>query len=110
MWLTPSSTARRSTAIDWSRSLGVPFSKGRLPVSRIAPKPRRFTVRSPSCQVPAAAAGLSVEFTRKDYPAKPLTWLGACGPQPASRGRHGKGAVLAEPSVKDRVGTLAGLG
>ena len=63
MWLTPSSTARRSTAIDWARSLGEPFANGWLPVSRIAPKPSRLTVRSPRRQVPAAAAALS-EFTR----------------------------------------------
>ena len=56
MWLTPSSTALRSTAIDRSRSLGVPWWKAALPVSRIAPKPMRLTVRSPSVQVPAASA------------------------------------------------------
>jgi hypothetical protein len=56
MWLTPSSIARRSTAIDRSRPLGVPRWKAALPVSRIAPKPMRRTGRSPSVQVPAAAA------------------------------------------------------
>lgn len=56
MWFTPSSIALRSTAIDRSRSLGVPRLKAALPVSRIAPKPMRLTGRSPSCQAPAAAA------------------------------------------------------
>src|SRR4051812_15955625 len=56
MWLTPSSTARRSTAIEVSRSRGVPPWNGRLPVSRIAPKPSRLTVRRPNLQVPAASA------------------------------------------------------
>ena len=67
MWLTPSSTARRSTAIDWPRSLGEPFANGWLPVSRIAPKPSRLTVRSPRPQVPAAAAGVN-EVTRATLP------------------------------------------
>src|ERR1700677_98338 len=48
MWFTPSSTARRRTAIAWARS----GAAGR----RIAPSPIRLTVRSPSCQVPAASA------------------------------------------------------
>src|SRR5215472_4331693 len=56
MWLTPSSTARRSTPMDRSRSPGAPRPKTAPPVKRIAPKPSRLTVRSPSCQVPAAAA------------------------------------------------------
>src|SRR4051812_37273426 len=56
MWLTPSSTALRSTVIDRSRSLGVPRWKAALPVSRIAPNPMRLTDRSPSFQVPAASA------------------------------------------------------
>lgn len=63
MWLTPSSTARRSTAIDPSRSLGVPRWKAPLPVSRIAPKPTRLTGRSPSVQVPAALAVMVDEVT-----------------------------------------------
>jgi hypothetical protein len=61
MWFTPSSTARRSTLIDWSRLLGVPRSKTALPVSRIAPNPIRLTVKSPSCQVPADAAVIASE-------------------------------------------------
>ncbi len=56
MWFTPSSIALRSTAIDRSRSLGVPRLKAALPVSRIAPKPMRLTGRSPRVQVPEAAA------------------------------------------------------
>jgi hypothetical protein len=42
--------------MDCFRSLGVPRWKAALPVSRIAPKPMRLTVRSPSVQVPAASA------------------------------------------------------
>src|SRR5438034_10635461 len=56
MWFTPSSTARRSTPIERSRSLGTPRSNAALPVRRMAPNPSRLTVRSPSFQVPAAAA------------------------------------------------------
>ena len=63
MWFTPSPTARRSTRMDWSRSLGAPRSKAALPVSRMAPKPRRLTTMSPSFQVPAAAAGIASEVT-----------------------------------------------
>jgi hypothetical protein len=47
--------------MDWSRSLGVPRSKAALPVSRMAPRPRRLTIMSPSFQVPAAAAGIASE-------------------------------------------------
>src|SRR5690606_14413838 len=54
MWSTPSSTARRRTAIASSRRRGA-GSQG-IPVRRIAPRPIRLTVRSPSCQVPAALA------------------------------------------------------
>src|SRR5699024_9109040 len=54
MWLTPSSTARRSTAIaSWRlRDAG---SQG-IPVTRIAPYPIRLTVRPPRRQVRDAAA------------------------------------------------------
>src|ERR1700730_3084358 len=53
--LTPSSTARRRTAIAAARSLGGPQIPS--PVSRIAPKPRRLTVSSPpSVIVPPLAA------------------------------------------------------
>src|ERR1044072_1252030 len=61
MWLTPRSIAFRSTAIDLSRSLGVPWWKAALPVSRIAPNPSRLMVRSPSVQVPAACAVIVCE-------------------------------------------------
>src|SRR5438105_12886340 len=43
----PSSTARRSTLCACLRSLGSPQMFG-LSITRIAPKPRRFTSRSPS--------------------------------------------------------------
>src|ERR1700759_3090051 len=67
MWLTPSSTARRSTVRDRLRSLVVPLPNGTLPVSRIAPKPSRLTVRSPSRHVPAAAASRAGELTGPAY-------------------------------------------
>ena len=55
MKFTPSSTARRRTAIASSRSAGGPQIPG--PVIRIAPKPSRLTVRSPpTSMVPAVAA------------------------------------------------------
>ena len=55
MKLTPSSTTRRSVAMAWSRLGGSPQMP--LPVIRIAPNPRRLTVRSPPMSmVPAAAA------------------------------------------------------
>ncbi len=55
MKLTPSSTARRSTACASSRSGGSPQIP--RPVIRIAPNPRRLTVRSPPMSiVPASAA------------------------------------------------------
>ena len=65
MWFTPSSTARRSTAIDWSLSPGGLLSHGILPGSRIAPNPSRLTSLSPSRHVPAAAA--LVASTRTGY-------------------------------------------
>jgi hypothetical protein len=55
MKLTPSSTARRNTAFASSRSAGWPQIPS--PVIRMAPKPRRLTVRSPPTSiVPAIAA------------------------------------------------------
>src|SRR5580704_1514361 len=55
MKLTPSSTTRRSVAMAWSRLGGSPQMP--RPVIRIAPNPRRLTVRSPpTSMVPAAAA------------------------------------------------------
>src|SRR5579875_1981129 len=67
MWLTPSSTARRSTATGCRRSPGARSPEG-SPVSRIAPNPRRLTARSPSRQVPAASAAGKGELTRTGYP------------------------------------------
>src|SRR5215211_2913965 len=49
MWSTPSSTARRRTAIAASRSRGGPNTPG--PASCIAPKPMRLTVLSPRVPV-----------------------------------------------------------
>src|ERR1700709_1542358 len=55
MKLMPSSTTRRSVAMAWSRLGGSRQIPG--PVIRMAPKPRRLTVRSPpTSMVPAAAA------------------------------------------------------
>src|SRR5262249_6765271 len=55
MKLTPSSMARLSTALAWSRSAGSPQIPG--PVRRMAPNPSRLTVRSPPMSiVPASAA------------------------------------------------------
>src|SRR5919107_308831 len=55
MWLTPSSTARRSTAWAVPTSSGRPQIPG--PVRRIAPKPRRQTSSSPAiANVPEAVA------------------------------------------------------
>ncbi len=55
---TPSSTARRSTAIATSRSGGGPQMPS--PVIRIAPNPSRWTVRSPPIVIvpESAAVGL----------------------------------------------------
>src|SRR5678816_1108237 len=47
MKLTPSSTTRRSTLSARPRSLGSPQMSS-LSITRIAPKPRRFTTRSPT--------------------------------------------------------------
>src|SRR3954470_11640776 len=55
MKLWPSSQARFSTSRAAARSGGSPHTS--RPVTRIAPKPRRFTVKSPTLSVPAAAAG-----------------------------------------------------
>ena len=66
MWFTPSSIARRSTAIDRlavaRRAVGAKAC--RCCVRRIAPNPSRLTVRSPSFQVPAAVAVIVSEVMR----------------------------------------------
>src|SRR5580698_9753872 len=61
MWLTPSSTARRSTLMAWSRFAGTASGISARPCwgRRMAPNPSRLTTRSPSGQVPAAAAGVT---------------------------------------------------
>src|SRR5262249_6792235 len=58
MRLTPSSTARRSTATAATGSLGSPQTPS--PVIRIAPNPIRRTTTSPRVIEPAAAAGSSL--------------------------------------------------
>src|SRR3954452_7645456 len=54
MWLTPSATARRRTAISASRSAGGPITCG--PSSCMAPYPMRWTERSPSGNEPDFSA------------------------------------------------------
>ncbi len=61
MKLTPSSIARRNTAFASSRSAGGPQMPS--PVIRMAPKPRRLTVRSPPTSiVPAIPAWTRLEL------------------------------------------------
>src|ERR1700722_9742468 len=114
MWLTPSSSARRSTATARSRSLGVPSA---LLVRRIAPNPIRLTVRSPSVQVPAAAAVTGSGVIAGVFPlvadmpdelgercgqrrADRRIPDGAVGPGGASRDRH-EGAGLPDRNGSD---------
>ena len=75
MWFTPSSTALRSTAIACSRLPGIAPGANAGPRCgrRIAPNPIRLTLRSPSVQVPAAAAP----------PVSPVT-AGVCHTQVAA--------------------------
>src|SRR5262245_45045097 len=54
MKLIPSSTACATRRFAAARTGGSPHTFG--PVTRIAPNPMRFTMRSPSRTVPAAAA------------------------------------------------------
>src|ERR1700734_905797 len=60
MKLTSSATARRSASLARSRSGGSPQTPG--PVIRIAPKPSRFTVRSPPTPILPAAAAVGIPF------------------------------------------------
>src|SRR4051794_38311323 len=64
MRLTPKSTVRLSTFFAFSRSGGHPQIPS--PVSRIAPKPSRLTVRSPPMVHVELAAPLSLEATAAD--------------------------------------------
>src|ERR1022692_4016512 len=61
MKVTPSSTARRRTLSALSRSGGQPHIPS--PVRRIAPKPRRFTERSPPKRNEDLPAGLVAAVT-----------------------------------------------
>src|SRR4051794_32485681 len=65
MWLTPSSMARRRTAIAASRSAGGPITCG--PASCMAPYPIRWTDRSPSGNEPDFSA---VNVMPDSYTAK----------------------------------------
>src|SRR6516225_5306522 len=58
MKFTSSSTARRSTALASSRSRGSPQMP--RPVRRMAPNPRRLTVRSPPMSMVPEAAAVTV--------------------------------------------------
>lgn len=84
MWFTPSSTARRSTAIPSSGSRTGPV---KVPVgSRIVPKPSRATGRSPPiAKVPEAAAGWLVFVM--------LVMLTAC-PRPGAAARSWQVAAI----------------
>ena len=84
---TSSSTARRSTRIASSRSSGGPQMPS--PVMRMAPKPRRFTSRSPNLTVPALLA-VVVWVMGCPYPSRPvglsrspLAWRAADGRRPS---------------------------
>src|SRR5258705_6703464 len=66
MKLTPSSTVRRSTALASSRLAGSPQIPS--PVTRMAPNPRRLTVRSPPTAVVPAAPALFCSGNRRAYP------------------------------------------
>src|ERR1700687_3705913 len=61
MKLTPSSTARRRTAIAVAGSLGGPQIPS--PVRRMAPKPRRLTVSSPPRSIVPLSADRLVFFS-----------------------------------------------
>src|SRR4051794_738044 len=58
MRLIPRSTARRSTAMASSWSFGGPQMPS--PVMRMAPKPRRRTVRSPKVKVPTVVSSRAI--------------------------------------------------
>src|SRR6266536_4134094 len=93
MKLMPSSTTRRSVAMAWSRLGGSPQMP--RPVTRMAPKPSRLTVRSPPTSMVPAAAAVGCAFTRY------LLVLGAslsCVRQACGRG----GGVPRNSGVDDR--------
>src|SRR5437879_8182674 len=58
----PSSSARCSSSLAVRGSAGGPQMSLPSVVTRIAPKPMRRTMSSPSCSVPEAAAGLLCSF------------------------------------------------
>src|SRR5581483_2468089 len=62
MKLTPSSTARLSVAMAWSRLAGSPQMPD--PVIRMAPNPMRLTVRSPPTSMVPAAVAVGCALTR----------------------------------------------
>ena len=89
MWFTPMATAVRSRQMDWWRSLGKPRWNAPDPVTRIAPKPMRFTATSPNCQLPEEAAdGVSVTAPACHYP------LGSSSSVPLSAGVELRRAAL----------------
>src|SRR5580693_5392479 len=92
MKLTPSSTTRRSVAMDWSRLGGSPQMPD--PVIRMAPNPSRLTVRSPPTSMVPAAAAVGCSLTR--YLLLVLTVSLSCPPP-----RAGAGADMRAPSGVD---------
>src|SRR5215471_2556167 len=80
MKLTPSSTARRRTAIASVRFLGGPQMPS--PVRRIAPNPRRCTETSPPSEtIPANLADISFAFIISSrirfFLLLPVLWVAA---------------------------------
>src|SRR5262245_10518525 len=70
MKFTPSSTARCSTRRAACGSLGSPHTCG--PVTRIAPKPRRLTRRSPPIVMVPAAAALTADRSFMAFSSGPV--------------------------------------
>src|SRR4051794_8016303 len=118
MKFTPSSTARRRTRTASSRSAGGPHTP--LPVRRIAPKPRRLTVRSPpSLNVPDAAATVDALTRMTVRPATPRrleAWqagqvdLKALAEQPLTYSEVGATAAAQLPAGYDHLSVSTQIG
>src|SRR5271166_668011 len=85
---TPISTARRSTRMHSCRSAGSPQTPG--PVICMAPKPRRWTVRSPGEPAPK----VKVPLERTGRPGRPAAAGAAGGSVTGSSGLDGGTVVL----------------
>ena len=99
-------TARRSASLARSRSGGSPQIPG--PVIRIAPKPSRFTVRSPPTSILPAAAAVGLPFMTAPSAAYPA--IQSASVRPAARASrdwlvHGSVPVS---SVRREPGPAAG--